>query len=236
MQGNPDLQPQFSHNIELSYNYKGDLNFTVNYTDITDIINDVLETVKDGENYSTFQTKENIASNRNIGLSVNYNKQLKKWWSINLFGNVYNNKYEGVIGDEPININITAFNGNFNSQFTFNKGWRAELSGFYTSKDWVSSNILGDPMGMFSLGGSKTILKNKGTVKVNVRDPFYLMHFTGNTELDGFTAHIHSTWDNRRLIFTFVYRFGKTNGQQQRRRTTAAEEEQNRVNTGGGQQ
>jgi outer membrane receptor protein involved in Fe transport len=130
MQGNPDLQPQFSHNIELSYNYKGDLNFTVNYTDITDIINDVLETVKDGENYSTFQTKENIASNRNIGLSVNYNKQLKKWWSINLFGNVYNNKYEGVIGDEPINIDITAFNGNFNSQFTFNKGWRAELSGF----------------------------------------------------------------------------------------------------------
>ena len=236
MQGNPDLQPQFSHNIELSYNYKGDLNFTVNYTDITDIINDVLETVKDGENYSTFQTKENIASNRNIGLSVNYNKQLKKWWSINVFGNVYNNKYEGVIGDEPINIDITAFNGNFNSQFTFNKGWRAELSGFYTSKDWVSSNILGDPMGMFSLGGSKTILKNKGTVKVNVRDPFYLMHFTGNTELDGFTAHIHSTWDNRRLIFTFVYRFGKTNGQQQRRRTTAAEEEQNRVNTGGGQQ
>ncbi|HYK45237.1 MAG TPA: TonB-dependent receptor [Parafilimonas sp.] len=236
MQGNPDLQPQFSHNIELSYNYKGDLNFTVNYTDVTDIINDVLETVKDGENYSTFQTKENIASNRNIGLSVNYNKQLKKWWSINVFGNVYNNKYKGVIGDEPIDINITAFNGNLNNQFTFKKGWRAELSGFYTSKDWVSSNILGDPIGMFSLGGSKTILKNKGTVKVNVRDPFYLMHFTGNTELDGFTAHIHSTWDNRRLIFTFVYRFGKTNGQQQRRRTTAAEEEQNRVNTGGGQQ
>jgi len=234
-QGNPDLQPQFSHNIELSYNYKGDLNITANYTDVTDIINDVLETSKEGENYNTFQTKENIASNRNIGISVNYGKQLTKWWSINVFGNVYNNKYEGVLGDEPIKLDITVFNGNFNSQFNFNKGWRAEVSGFYTSKDWVSSNILGEPMGMFSLGGSKTILKNKGTIKINARDPLYLMHFNGSTELDEFTAYIRSKWDNRRLIFTFVYRFGKANGQQQRRRTTAAEEEQNRVKTGGQQ-
>jgi hypothetical protein len=37
------------------------------------------------------------------------------------------------------------------------------------------------------------------------------------------------------LIFTFVYRFGKMNGQQQQRKKTGAEDEQNRVNTGGQQ-
>ncbi|MBV9962386.1 MAG: TonB-dependent receptor [Parafilimonas sp.] len=234
-QGNPNLQPQFSHNFELSYNYKGDLNITANYTKIKDIINDVLITQEiKGYNY-TYQTKQNIASNRNIGLAVNYGKQLTKWWNLNVFVNVYNNKYVGVIDSEHINLNITAASANFSSQFTFNKGWRAEFTGFYTTKDLVSSAILAEPMGMFALGGSKSIMKNKGTIKVNVRDPFYLMHFHGITDLNTFVADINSKWDNRRLIFTFVYRFGKMNGQQQQRNhSTGAEDEQNRVKTGGG--
>ena len=235
-QGNPNLQPQFSHNIELSYNYKGELNVTANYTRIKDIINDVLISEDIKEDHYTYQIKENIASNRNIGLAVNYGKQLKKWWNINVFANVYNNKYIGVIDTERINVNITAVSMNFSNQFSFNKGWKAELTGFYTTKDLVSSNILAEPLGMFALGGSKSILKNKGTIKVNVRDPFWLMHFNGTTELNGFIADIKSKWDNRRYILTFVYRFGKANGQQQRRRTTGAEDEQNRVNTGGGHQ
>jgi len=29
----------------------------------------------------------------NLGLAVNYGKQLSKWWNMNVFVNVYNNKY-----------------------------------------------------------------------------------------------------------------------------------------------
>jgi outer membrane receptor protein involved in Fe transport len=235
-QGNPNLQPQFSHNIELSYNFKGELNVTANYTKIKDIINDVLISEEVNKQQYTYQIKQNIASNRNIGLAVNYGKQLKKWWNINVFANVYNNRYIGVIDTEHINVNITAVSMNLSNQFSFSKGWKAELTAFYNTKDLVSSNILAQPMGMFAIGGSKSILKNKGSVKLNVRDPFWLMHFKGTTDLNGFVANINSKWDNRRYIVTFVYRFGKANAQQQRRRTTGAEEEQNRVNTGGGHQ
>ncbi len=236
-QGNPELQPQFSHNIELSYNYKGELNISANYTTVSDIINDVIITKKEpgDSNYTTYQTRENIASNKNIGLSVNYNKKLAKWWSINVFGNVFNNHYKGVIDDENIDVSATAFNGNFSNQFTFKKGWTAELSGFYNSENLISSAILAEGRGMFSLGGGKQILKTKGTIRLNVRDPFYIMRFNGSTDLNKGVTQIHSAWDNRRLIFTFTYRFGKTNGQQQRRRSSAADEEQNRVNTGGQQ-
>jgi outer membrane receptor protein involved in Fe transport len=236
-QGNPELQPQFSHNIELSYNYKGELNVSANYTTISDIINDVLITRKEpgDSNYTTYQTKENIASNKNIGLSVNYNKKLTKWWSINLFGNVFNNHYKGVIDNENIDVSVTAFNGNFSNQFTFNKGWTAELSGFYNSENLISSAILAEGRGMFSLGGGKQILKTKGTIKINVRDPLYIMRFNGTTDLNKGVTQIHTAWDNRRLIFTFTYRFGKTSGQQPRRRSSGADDEQNRVNRGGQQ-
>lgn len=237
-QGNPYLQPQFAQNVELSYNYKGALNITANYTKTTDIINDVLINVQDADkNNITYQTKQNIASNTNFGLAINYSEQLKKWWSINAFANVFNNRYKGFIGEEYINVGLTSFTGNFSSRFTFNHGWSSEISGFMQGKMLVSSAILAKPMGMFSIGAGKQILKGKGTVRVNVRDPFYIMRFNGTTDMNGFVADIHNRWDNRRFILTFSYRFGKSTGSQpQRKNPTAAEDEQNRVKAGGGNQ
>ena len=237
-QGNPDLQPQFSNNIELSFDHKGQINISANYTSVSDIINDVLITKKEpgDSNYTTYQTTENIASNKNIGLSVNYNRKLNKWWSLNFFVNVFNNHYKGVIDDENIDVGITAFNTNISNQFTFNKGWTAELSGWCNSRNYYSGAILAEPMGFFSLGGGKQILKSKGTVRINIRDPFYVMRFKGESDLNHGLTQVHSLWDNRRVVFTFTYRFGKANGQQQRKRSTGADDEQNRVKTGGGQQ
>ena len=236
-QGNPDLQPQFSHNVELSYNYKGQLNVTANFTHTINIINDVLLTTKQpgDSNYTTFQTSQNIASNINIGVAVNYSRQLTKWWAINIYGTVFHNDYKGVIQGESIHVNNIAFNGNFSSQFNFNKGWSAEVSGWFNGKNFVSSAILAKPMGMFALGAGKQVLKGKGSVKINLRDPLYLAHFTGSTYLSNGLTNIHSSWDNRRGIITLTYRFGK-NKAQQVHHDNGAEEEQSRVKTGNGGQ
>ncbi|WP_153799215.1 TonB-dependent receptor [Foetidibacter luteolus] len=234
-QGNPNLQPQFSHNIELSYNYKGELNVSANFTTVSDIINDVLLTEKlpGDSNYTTYQTTLNVASSRNIGLSINYNKQLKKWWTLNVFANIYNNQFNGFLDGESINVNYTAFTANMSNQFNFNKGWSGEISGFYSSTQLETSSILARPMGMFSVGGGKKFLKDKAGIRLNLRDPFYIMSFRGSTDMNRGYTKIHSFWDNRRAIITFTYRFGSTNGQSPRRRSTGAEDVQNRVKSGG---
>jgi outer membrane receptor protein involved in Fe transport len=236
-QGNPDLLPQFSNNVELSYNYKGVWNISANYTMTTDVISDVVITVKEpnDSNYTTYQTTQNVASQRNIGLSVNYSKQLTPAWTLNAFLNVYNNHYKGVVDSTNIDVGFTSFNANFNTQYSFKKGWTGELSGFYYAKDYISGVIRADGRGMFSLGASKQILKGKGSIKLNLRDPLYLMSFTGYTNLDKSSTRAHFVWDNRRAIFTFTYRFGKSTGNQPQRRTNGASDEQNRVG-GKGQQ
>ena len=237
-QGNPDLLPQFSNNVELSYNYKGVWNISANYTMTTDVISDVLITQKEpnDSNYTTFLTTQNVASQRNIGLSINYSKQITPSWTLNAFLNVYNNHYKGVIDSTNVDAGFTSFNANFNTQYSFKKGWTGELSGFYYAKDYVSSVILADGRGMFSLGASKQILKGKGSLKLNLRDPFYLMSFTGYTDLDKGLTRAHYVWDNRRMIFTFTYRFGKSAGNQAQRRSNGASDEQNRVGGKNGQQ
>ena len=154
---------------------------------------------------------------------------------MNVFFNVYNNHYRGVVDSTNIDVSFTSFNASFNSQYNFKKGWTGEISGFYYARDYVSGVLLADGRGMFSLGGARQIWKGKGSLKLNLRDPFYLMNFTSHTDLDKGLTYSHSVWDNRRIIMTLVYRFGKAAGGQPQRRNSGASDEQSRVG-GSGQQ
>jgi outer membrane receptor protein involved in Fe transport len=230
-QGNSNLQPQFSNNIEVSYNYKGEWNVSANYTKTTDIMSDVVITRKEpgDSNYTTYSTTQNIASQRNIGLSVNYSKQVTKSWTMNTFFNVYNNRYIGMVDSTGVDVSITSFNASINTQYRFKKDWTGEVSGFYHARNYASGVRLANGAGMFSLGAAKQLLNGKASVKLNLRDPFYLMNFTSRTSLSKGLTYSHSIWDNRRIILTLVYRFGKTIDSQRQRRNGGASDEQSRV-------
>jgi hypothetical protein len=230
-QGNPYLTPQFTHNIELSHNYKGKLNTTLNYTYTNDIINDILKQKGD----TTYQVKENIATRRSLGVALSYNAPLTKWWMTSFYFNGFNNHFEGFVNGLPLSVDVTSMMANMSQRFTFPKGWGAEVSGFYRSKSQEGGLIVAEPMGVLNFGASKTVLKNKGTLKLNVSDPFYLQKFHGYTKFGPIDADIKSQWDNRRVGLSFSYRFSKGQNVQQRRRAAASQDEQNRVG-GGGQQ
>jgi hypothetical protein len=234
-QGNPYIMPQFTHNIELSHNFKGALTTTLNYTYTTEIINDILKQIDSTQ--VTFQTKDNIGERTNIGLSVSYNAPITKWYTISFYGNGYLNHYKGIVNEIPLDVQLASYMFNVNNQFRFGKGWGAEMSGFYRSKTQDAGIIIANPMGVINFAFSKQILKNKGSLRLALNDPFWLQRFSGYTKFDNIDAQIKSQWDNRRIGLTFVYRFGKQMQQQQRRRnTTGAAEEQQRVGNGGGQQ
>ena len=171
-EGNPYLTPQFSHNIELSHNYKGQLNTSANFTRTTDIINDVL--LQNDTTKVTFQTKRNIAIRRNIGISISYNKGLTKYWTVSVFTNIFNNFFQGYVNNAYLSTSYTSFLVTLNNQFRFGKGWSGEISGFYRAKTLETGLIVSNPMGVFSLGVGKQLFKNKGTLRLNVRDPLWI--------------------------------------------------------------
>ncbi|MEJ7738563.1 MAG: TonB-dependent receptor [Chitinophagaceae bacterium] len=232
-EGNPFLTPQFSHNLELSHNFKGELNTNISFTETTDIINDVLK--QNNVTKVTLLTRENIARRRNIGMSVSYNKALTKWWTTSIFANLFNNKYDGIVNNRQLNVNISSLMFNVNNQLKFKKGWGGEVSGFYRTKMQDGGLIVSEPMGVVSFGVSKQIIKSKGTLKLNIIDPFYIQNFRGFTQFGEIDMTIRNKWDNRRVGLGFSYRFGKTqNNGPAKRKTGSSQDEQSRV--GGGQQ
>lgn len=228
--GNPYLRPQFSHNIELNHTYKGFLNTSLNYSNTNDILQDVLEQV-DSTNTS-FVKKGNIARRQNLGASVSLGMPVTKWFRTNVYVNVFYNHFKGFVNNGDISVGATAYMANISNQFTFSKGWGAEVSGFYRSKS-VEGVLVAKPMGAMNIGITKQVLKNKGMIRLVVRDVLYTQIFRGYSKYQNVDVSIRQNRDSRMVNLSFTYRFSKGKTAAQRKRG-GANEEQNRVNLGGG--
>lgn len=230
-QGNPNLRPQFAHNVELSHTFKGFLTTTLNYTKTTDIITEVL--TQEPSSNETAVTPNNIASQQQYGISVSANVPFTKWWSANLYANVYNNQYKGIINNDYVELGATTGQFNVSNQFKISSTISAELSGFYRtpSADGVF-RIQG--FGMANAGVSKQIMKGKGSVRLSVRDIFYTQKIKGYSRFSNIDAAFQQRRDSRVYSVNFTYRFSKGKANGNKRRTSSASDEQNRIKVDGG--
>ena len=227
--GNPYLQPQFTHNIELSHTYNNFLTTTLNYSNTKNFFTETFE--QSGQ--ATIVRNGNIGKRQNAGVAVSAQVPVRKWWTAILYTNLSYNKFSGLLYGEDINVSSTTLMANLNNQFRLNKGWSAELSGWYRTKG-VEGQILLQPMGQASAAVSKQILKEKGSLKLGIRDMFYTGAVKGTIDFQQTQATFHNTRDSRQVSLTFTYRFGKPiKGPQPRRNAGGANDEQNRVKTGG---
>ena len=226
-QGNPYLLPQFTNNIELSHTFKGKIITTLNYNNTTDVISQIFK--QNSQTKIVYFTSDNVAKFINMGISITAPVTITKWWNTNFFTNVYNNHYKGIYNSEPLDMSYTSFMVNITNTFTIKQGFSLELSGFYRGKG-VDQLTINQPIYQMSIGGQKNILKNKATVRLNIRDPFAWQEYRGLTEYGNIYAKIRSKFDVRQVTLNFTYRFGKNIQQPpQRRRNSGTLDEQNRV-------
>ena len=235
-QGNPYLQPQFTHNFEASHTFHKFLTTTLNYTQTDDIITQMLK--QNTEKKVTYQTRENFNSMKQIGIAVMANFAVTKWWNMNVYTNLFNNHYSGIyqngVKNDPIDIQFTSFTGNMTNSFTIGKkGWSAEVSGWYRTKG-AEGLLVANDMGAVNTAISKQLFKKQATLKLGVRDVFFTQQFSGYAKYSDVDVNVYSKRDSRQFNMSFTYRFGKKNIAPERRRRSGASDEQNRVNTGGG--
>jgi len=227
--GNPYLQPQYTHNVELSHTYNNFLTTTLNYSNTKNFFTETFE--QSGR--ATIVRNGNIGKRQNAGIAVSAQIPVQKWWTAIIYTNVSYNKFSGLLYGEDINVSSTTLMANLNNQFRFSKGWGGELSGWYRTKG-VEGQIILEPMGQASAAVSKQLLKEKASLKLAIRDMFYTGSVRGYINFQETQATFHNTRDSRQVSLTFTYRFGKPiKGPQPRRNAGGANDEQNRVKAGG---
>jgi len=226
-QGNIYLRPQYTHNIDLTHSFNGKLITTFNFNTTDDIISQIVRPQPNSK--IRYLTVDNVAEFTNIGVSITAPVSFAKWWNANFFTNVFNNRYTGVYDTFNIDISYTSFTANVTNNFTFKKGWSAELSGMYRHKALGGLTRM-EPIYQMSFGFQKQVMKGKGTLRFNVRDPFAWQKFQGRNTYGMVDGGFRARPDIRQVTGTFTWRFGK-NGQQNqaRRRNSSSQDEQNRV-------
>lgn len=228
-QGNPELRPQFSHNIELTHTYNNFLTTTLNYTHTTDIIQQVLE--QNTSKNESYIKQTNIASQRQFGISVNAFLPVTKWWTSNVYLNVFNNRFSGIINKDPVTISATSGMFNVMEQFKFNKGWGVELSGFGRTQS-VDGIFYIKPFAIMNLGLSKQVLNNKGSLRLSVRDLLWSQRIKGESKYSDIDAKFQQYGESRVVNLSFTYRFSKGKIGNVQRKRGGANDEASRIKNG----
>lgn len=227
--GNPYISPQYTMNFELSHTYNNFLVTTINYSNTMDMMTETFEQ----KGYATVVRQGNIGRRKNAGISVSAQIPVAKWWSASVYTNYNFSRFEGKLYGEDINVEGANLLVNINNQFRFNKGWSAELSGFYRTKG-VEGQIMINPMGQASAGVSKQVMKGKGSFRLSIRDIFYTNMAKGNIHFQQTDAYFWNKRDSRVASISFTYRFGKPlKAAGSSKRNSGAQDEQNRVKVGG---
>jgi hypothetical protein len=162
------------------------------------------------------------------GIAMMANIPIKKWWNLNLYANVVNNRFSGLYNNEPVEVQYTSFMMNGTSSFTFAKTWNAELSGWMRTRA-TEGLLVANGMGALNFGIAKQIMQKKGTVKLGIRDIFFTQQFSGFARYSDIDVKLKGRRDSRQLNLSFTYRFGKATIKPERRRGNGAEDEQSRV-------
>jgi hypothetical protein len=154
-----------------------------------------------------------------------------KAWHVNASLIYFHLINKGIANEQAIDNNINSGELELSNQFHLSKSWRAEISGFYASSHLSGQTKTG---AFWNLNAAiqKMILKDKGSLKLNVNDIFHTItrHDHITTAKQMLTDRTVTT-DTRRIGIAFSYRFGKdTNNRKRNHPTGGAAEEQGRVN------
>ena len=222
-EGNPFLQPTFSHNVELSHTYNNFITTTLLFSLVEDMINETIEQ-REGVFYSR---PGNISDQLSYGVSLNGMYPINNWWTVQLYTEVMYNAFTAQLYGQELNNTGTYWYVAPVNQFKVADTWAFELSGSYQTSIY-SGQFIFIPSWTSRLGISKKIMKNQGTLKLSYNDMFYTNQMGGDIQgLGNSTASWFSYLDTQTLNLSFSYRFNKGQGLQAR--TTTAPDEKSRV-------
>ncbi len=224
--GNPSLQPEFTHSLELSYLKQAD-KYTLNYSIFvrrTDnsvsrfrrFLTDTALSVLPG---ATLTTLENIATTEALGIEANLKTQWSPQIETNLGGSWNYNRINAKNLEANLNNSGSAYNLRLMASWKPIKNTSLQLTGNYNSARPTPQGSMRPIYGM-DLAIRREFLKAKNLiVTLNLSDIFDTRQFQFDMQNQFFQQDFMRKRETRVLSLSVTYRIGKQDFNQIMRRS-----------------
>ena len=232
-QGNPWLNPQYSHNVQVTHTFKSMLNTRVGYSVTNEFFARVIEQGQ-SDDRTTLLKQQNLGKVENYSLNISAPYNITKWWSTYTSVNVNRAINRSTLqSDEQLNVDVTTFNVYMQNNFMLPAGFKFELSGWYNSPSVWGGTFLTSEMYAINLGLKKSFLEGRMNVTLGVNDILYTQKWTGDSDYNDVQLHLKGRGDSRRVRVGLTYNLGNQNVKS-RRRKTGLEDEKSRISSDNG--
>lgn len=223
LQGNPQLAPELSHNMELSTHLtmkKSMLNLSLYHRRNSNVIEPVYRNTIHNEKPIVLQTFANIGETQSFGTNIFASVDLFK--ILTLRGNIdlytYHIQPKDLYGNLTHQANKTFINYKtfISGTVDLKKGWIAESFIFFDAPERTFQGHYAS-FNMWNLSVKKEILKKKGTLGLTMVDPFQKVKNLGSyAKTDLYEQHGNFAIPFRSFGINFSWKFGKSNSQKEK--------------------
>lgn len=202
--GNPKLEPQNNHTLELSY-FKEFKNHTINTTIYTKLINGIIQyitTLNEATNIATTMP-ENIGKAKSFGLDFSYSLTSLSWLNtiVKLNGSFGKMSNDNLGFDEFYSLNTSFIN------VVRIKAYKVELSWFYNSPKQINYQMQELSNQYFKTGLSRSIFRSKGNLAFSVIDPFNTGRQVQKIKGSNYNYRNEFNPNQRRILLSLFLRF-----------------------------
>ncbi len=225
-QGNPELEPELVHQIDLGYNtfIKGlVLSSSLYFKRTNDLIESIVLVNDDGVAESIYQ---NIGINNSIGFNTFISKTFNKVWTVRGNFNIYTYNAESNLENYNVNNDGLQYNFFASTSYNFKKGWKAEAFGFFRAAE---RTLQGEKTSfwMTSVGFQKEFWNKRASLGLRIVDPFNkYKSFLTDLEGESFTQKSEFKVPFRSFGINFRYTFGKLDFKAKTSRTKIKNDDQ----------
>ncbi|MES2773633.1 MAG: outer membrane beta-barrel protein [Bacteroidota bacterium] len=221
--GNPYLRSSYAHTLELTYTYHDALSFVFGYSHTKDYSQTITE--QTGE--KAYSQPQNLGVQNTVYLNISLPMPVNDWWYSYTYISGFYNQFKGKLPDGAINNGSLGFTWYLNNSFSLGNGYKAQLSswGNGATKDALFKTRA---LGSLDIGFSKTIFKEKGSLKLTVVDIFNTQRWRQSVAYANQNFSLDRKWESQGLRLQFTWKFGKQDFKA-RERNSASDDANGRI-------